>query len=87
MLASRLFFIKGMPPYGIKRTHHVHIVESDSPHWINKIKFRDCLIAHPDKAREYAELKANLAQKFKYDREQYTEAKSEFVNRILENYR
>jgi GrpB-like predicted nucleotidyltransferase (UPF0157 family) len=81
---TRMFFVKGMPPYGTKRTHHIHIVEPNSKHWINKINFKDYLIAHPETAREYAELKTNLAKKYKYDREQYTEAKSEFVNRVLE---
>ncbi len=80
---TRLFFVKGMPPYGTKRTHHIHIVEPNSPHWINKINVRDYLILHPETAREYAELKINLAKKYKYDREQYTEAKSEFVNKVL----
>lgn len=84
---TRMFFVKGMPPYGTKRTHHIHIVEPDSPHWINKINFRDYLIAHPETAREYVQLKINLAKKYKYDREQYTQAKSAFVSRILENER
>ncbi|MCD6044937.1 MAG: grpB [Gammaproteobacteria bacterium] len=30
---ERLFFVKGMPPFGEKRTHHVHIVEPSSKHW------------------------------------------------------
>ncbi|MDQ8729451.1 GrpB family protein [Bradyrhizobium sp. LHD-71] len=25
--ADRLFFVKGMPPYGERRTHHVHVTE------------------------------------------------------------
>lgn len=34
---DRLFFAKGMPPFGEKRTHHVHIVEPSSRHWREKI--------------------------------------------------
>ena len=34
---ERLFFAKGMPPFGTKRTHHVHIVEPSSRHWQEKI--------------------------------------------------
>lgn len=80
---ERMFFVKGMPPYGEKRTHHVHIVEPSSKHWTGKIAFRDYLIAHPEAAREYQELKDRLAREFTYDREQYTDAKGEFVQRIL----
>lgn len=80
---ERMFFVKGMPPYGEKRTHHVHIVEVNSKHWNGKIFFRDYLIAHSDIAREYQQLKIKLAQQHTYDREQYTEAKTEFVNKIL----
>jgi GrpB-like predicted nucleotidyltransferase (UPF0157 family)/GNAT superfamily N-acetyltransferase len=80
---TRLFFVKGMPPYGEKRTHHVHIVERHSQHWRDKITFRDYLIAHPESAHEYANLKIRLAKQYTYDREQYTEAKKEFINKIL----
>lgn len=80
---ERMFFAKGMPPFGEKRTHHVHIVEPGSKHWSGKIKFRDYLIAHPDVAKEYQQLKIRLAEQYTYDREEYTNAKSEFVNKIL----
>jgi GrpB-like predicted nucleotidyltransferase (UPF0157 family)/predicted acetyltransferase len=81
--SERMFFVKGMPPFGDKRTHHVHIVESTSKHWSGKIQFRDYLLAHPDLANEYEQLKMKLAQQHTFDREQYTEAKGEFVNKIL----
>lgn len=81
---ERMFFAKGMPPFGEKRTHHIHIVEPSSKHWNEKINFRNYLISHPKIAKEYQELKIKLAQKYTHDREKYTNAKSEFVNRILE---
>lgn len=80
---ERMFFVKGMPPFGEKRTHHVHIVEPASKHWSGKIKFRDYLIAHPEVAKEYQDLKIKLAEQYAYDREAYTDAKAEFVNKIL----
>lgn len=80
---ERMFFVKGMPPYGEKRTHHIHIFEPDSKHWQNKIMFRDYLLAHAEAAHEYETLKIKLARKYLYDREQYTEAKTTFVNDIL----
>jgi hypothetical protein len=26
---DRMFFVKGMPPFGSKRSHHVHVTEPD----------------------------------------------------------
>jgi GrpB-like predicted nucleotidyltransferase (UPF0157 family)/RimJ/RimL family protein N-acetyltransferase len=81
--SERMFFVKGMPPFGDKRTHHVHIVEASSKHWNEKINFRDYLIAHPETAKEYQQLKMSLAEQYTYDREEYTNAKCEFINKIL----
>lgn len=80
---KRMFFVKGMPPFGDKRTHHVHIFEYDSDHWRNKIIFRDYLRAHPSVARDYEQLKNRLASEHMYDREKYTDEKLEFVNQVL----
>lgn len=80
---TRMFFVKGMPPFGEKRTHHVHIVEPSSKHWLGKIAFRDYLIAHPEAVRDYENLKKELASLHTYDREQYTDAKTKFITQIL----
>ncbi|HEX4068969.1 MAG TPA: GNAT family N-acetyltransferase [Candidatus Babeliales bacterium] len=80
---KRMFFVKGMPPFGEQRTHHVHIFEHDSDHWRNKIIFRDYLRAHPDVANDYVQLKNQLASEHMYDREKYTDEKLEFINRVL----
>lgn len=81
---NRMFFVKGMPPYGEQRTHHVHIFEHNSDHWCNKLIFRDYLRSHPDWAKEYEQLKAKLAHEHLYDREKYTDEKLDFVNRVLQ---
>ncbi len=81
---ERMFFVKGMPPFGEKRTHHLHIVEPQSKHWLSKLLFRDYLIAHPISAKEYQQLKINLAEQYKNDREKYTSEKTDFINKILE---
>lgn len=80
---EKMFFVKGMPPFGEQRTHHVHIVEPGSKHWQEKILFRDYLLAHPLVVTDYENLKKELAQKHRYDREQYTTAKTQFVKAIL----
>lgn len=80
---EKMFFVKGMPPFGQKRTHHVHIIEPKAKRWQTRIIFRDYLIAHPEIAREYEQLKIKLAQEYTYDREQYTDAKTKFIDEVL----
>jgi GrpB-like predicted nucleotidyltransferase (UPF0157 family) len=80
---ERLFFVKGMPPFAEKRTSHVHIVEPSSKHWHDKILFRDYLRLHPEEVLKYAQLKHELAKEHTYDREAYTNAKTNFVQDIL----
>jgi len=79
---DRMFFVKGMPPYGARRTHHVHITEPTGEQWLN-LAFRDYLRAHPDEAQRYDHLKRHLAVVHHADREAYTDAKSVFVEEIL----
>jgi GrpB-like predicted nucleotidyltransferase (UPF0157 family) len=80
---NRLFFVKGMPPYGKQRTHHIHIVEKASRYWWDVLAFRDRLRARPDLLQQYCTLKQQLAQQYEYDREAYTEAKGVFVRSVL----
>ena len=77
-IPGRHYFVKGNPT-----THHLHIVEIDSEEWKKNITFRDALRKNENLAKEYAELKLNLAEKFKYDRVAYTDGKTDFVNYIL----
>jgi len=76
------WFIKRDPATGA-RTHHIHMVE-DTPEFAghrDRLLFRDHLIAHPELAREYAELKTRLADAA-HDRVAYTAGKTEFVLRV-----
>ncbi len=75
---DRLFFVKGMPPYGAKRTHHLHVCERPSAMW-SRLDFRDYLRDHPDIAQDYAILKRDLAARHADDRDAYTDAKSQFI--------
>jgi GrpB-like predicted nucleotidyltransferase (UPF0157 family) len=79
---DRMFFVKGMPPYGERRTHHVHITEPDGEMWRRRLAFRDYLRARPDEARRYEALKRDLAVRYPTDREGYTDAKTEFVEAV-----
>lgn len=79
---DRMYFVKGMPPYGARRTHHVHMTETDGEMW-RRLAFRDYLRAHPEDARRYERLKRDLAAAHGGDREAYTDAKATFVAEIM----
>lgn len=80
------FFVKGMPPYGEKRTHQIHFYELEAEGWRRELAFRDYLRTHAEDAKKYETLKRVLATKFTFDREAYTEAKTEFIQSILKRH-
>ncbi len=66
-------------------THHLSLAESESQFWVRQILFRNYLRAHPEWSREYADLKRRLSVKHAGDRLAYVEAKSEFIELVLEH--
>jgi GrpB-like predicted nucleotidyltransferase (UPF0157 family) len=80
---EEMLFIKGIPPIGEKRTHHVHIYKLESPRWKRELAFRDYLRIHPEEARCYETLKRELALKFTFDRDGYNHAKTNFIKGVL----
>ncbi len=67
-------------PTAAHRTHHLHLV--DEPGELERrLRFRDRLRTDPALARKYVALKRMLVERYRDDREAYTEAKSEFVKR------
>ena len=66
------------------RTHHVHAFQSGDIGLERHIAFRDYMIAHPQDAREYAQLKLNLARVFRWDIDGYCKGKESFVDDIEE---
>ncbi|WDF52786.1 GrpB family protein [Paenibacillus sp. KACC 21273] len=79
----RRFFVKVIND---KRAAHLHIVLQQGQQWQNQLLFRDRLIAHPEWAEQYGQLKQHLAIDNKDDREAYTQAKTEFVQNILDHH-
>jgi GrpB-like predicted nucleotidyltransferase (UPF0157 family) len=80
-----MMFVKGYTPEGFKgQCYHIHMaLQSHTGLW-DRLYFRDYLIANPAVAKEYEALKLKLALKYRNDREDYTEGKSEFIRRITE---
>ena len=75
---GRQFFCRGQP-----RAYHVHLVEEGGPLWRDYVAFRDYLRAHAEAARQFADLKRVLAERFSRDREAYMNAKSSHVQGVL----
>jgi GrpB-like predicted nucleotidyltransferase (UPF0157 family)/GNAT superfamily N-acetyltransferase len=71
-------------PHPSRRTHHLHLVPTDSSRFCDELAFRDRLRASPETAEEYAALKRDLGERFNNDREAYTDAKAEFIRRVLD---
>lgn len=79
---GHMMFIRYASPDG-PRTHHLHMAPAGHKLW-ERLAFRDYLIAHPDEARRYADLKRRLVEQHRDDREAYTNAKGSYVKRITE---
>jgi GrpB-like predicted nucleotidyltransferase (UPF0157 family) len=66
-------------PSPARRTHHLHLVPTDSQRFTDVLAFRDYLRAHPDAAGRYGDLKRELAVRHADDRTAYTDGKSAMV--------
>lgn len=79
--------VSGREAFGAKPddfSHHLYVCPPDSREYRRHVAFRNHLRAHADDANAYAFLKRKLALQFGTDREGYNQAKSDFVERILQ---
>jgi GrpB-like predicted nucleotidyltransferase (UPF0157 family) len=63
--------------------HHLYVCPAESAEYRRHVRFRDYLRAHPPVAAAYSALKRSLAERYRDDRDAYTNAKSTFVNQVL----
>ncbi|MGD6993807.1 GrpB family protein [Sutcliffiella horikoshii] len=82
-IAGRRYFPKGKE----NRTHHLHIFQVGNEHIQTHLDFKMYLMAHPEDAKAYGELKLKLARQFPEDHHKYQEGKQEFVNGLVEKAR
>ena len=78
----RISLNKGYTENGYaEKVFHLHL-----QHEIGKREVYFCayLNAYPEIAKEYENLKITLAEKYKYDRDAYTSAKSDFINKYTD---
>jgi GrpB-like predicted nucleotidyltransferase (UPF0157 family) len=76
----RLWFLRPRPE---SRTHHLHLIARDDPHASALLSFRDALRTDPALRDEYARLKKDRARQHRDNRNAYSNAKSDFVQRVL----
>lgn len=77
--APHMMFMKGYTEKGFaEKVFHLHVRYIGD--W-NELYFRDFLQLHKEVAQEYSNLKLSLIDKYEHDRDGYTEAKTEFVNK------
>lgn len=78
----RLDLCKGYTPNGFaERVFHLHIRflgDWDEP------LFCEYLRQHPETAQEYVDLKTALAVPYKHNRDAYTDAKGDFIRRVVQ---
>lgn len=81
---ERAFLVRGYGDNGFQtKVYHLHIRKKGD---IEEVKFRDILIENPKIAKQYEKLKLCLELTYKYDREGYTEGKTEFINNITKEH-
>ncbi len=64
------------------RTHHIHSFQSGDLGLERHLAFRDYMIAHPDDAKIYSELKIVLGRRFQWDVDGYIAGKHLYVERM-----
>ncbi len=75
-----IWFCKPSPKH---RTHHLYVIERTNPEFAARLAFRDYLRSHSQERNQYEQLKISLAEKYKNNREAYTNGKEKFVQDIV----
>ncbi|MBS4219928.1 GrpB family protein [Bacillus sp. FJAT-49711] len=78
-IAGRRYFPKGKE----HRTHHIHIYQVGHVNIKTHLDFKDYLIAHPEDAASYGDLKVRLANQFPENHYKYQEEKQVFVDELV----
>lgn len=78
-VTERLYLIKRKE----KISYNIHIVEYQGKIWNYDIKFRDYFLLHPEKAKEYSELKEKIFKNGATTLLEYSAQKADFIAQIL----
>lgn len=61
---------------------HIHCYDANNKEFFQLVGFRDYMNSHSDAAKEYCELKEELAARYLEDRVAYTKGKNKFIQNI-----
>jgi GrpB-like predicted nucleotidyltransferase (UPF0157 family) len=64
------------------RTHQIHAFETGSAEAVRHLAFRDYMIAHPEDAQSYSELKRKLADEHPQSMDGYMDGKDNFIKEM-----
>jgi GrpB-like predicted nucleotidyltransferase (UPF0157 family) len=79
-IRSRRYFRKDNQE-GI-RTHNIHAFAAGSAEAQRHLAFRDYMIAHPEEAQRYSELKRKLAEQHSQSMDAYMDGKDDFIKEM-----
>ena len=65
------------------RTHFIHIEDRYSRIWQKHIVFRDYLNLHPEKVKEYSDIKKRIEKEFADNRQGYANIKDPFIEETI----
>lgn len=78
---KRIAFNLGYTEEGFaEKVYHIHLRLAGD---IDEIVFRDYLNSHPSLAKDYEILKISLWHQYEFNRDGYTDAKTNFIKAIL----
>lgn len=76
-IPGRRYFRKGAD----RRTHHIHAFRTGDPNLDRHLSFRDYLIAHPEVATAYGDIKKEAARRANNHIEAYGSVKGPFIKK------
>ncbi|MBN1904114.1 MAG: GrpB family protein [Deltaproteobacteria bacterium] len=80
---NHMMFVKGYTPEGFKgQCYHIHMEPEGAEGIWDRLYFRDYLISNPKVAEEYGALKKVLAKRYEFDRDGYTDTKTDFIKKV-----
>ena len=68
---------------GLFSTHHIHCYPENHDNFISVLLFCKYLNEYPEYAKQYSDLKVELAAKYADDRETYSDGKQAFIKKII----
>ncbi|QRN82323.1 GrpB family protein [Chloroflexota bacterium] len=80
-IAGRRYFDK---KDGDVHLFHLHAFQENHPAIEEHLIFRDYLRSHPERCSEYAALKHDIAEIYKFEPVRYTDGKADFIQKTIE---